>query len=78
MRTHLLRTVYPSPAIEAIEPDTGNAANDDAPGPALGITMTAPAPLISIVTAGCAAAIEDGHHNASDNDDYYLGGYAGI
>ena len=71
MRTHLLRTVYPSPAIEAIEPDTGNAANDDAPSQAPAAARTAQAPLLTVVTPGSTPATDD-------NDDYYLGGYAGI
>lgn len=69
MRTHLLRTVYPSATVEAIEPDTGSAANDDdafsqAP------EAKAAQPLLTLVAS---AAPE-----LSDNDDYYLGGYAGI
>lgn len=61
MRTHLLRTVYPSAA--AAEPDTGCAAND-----------------------ACYAA-DDAAKNQSrplapparaEDDDYVLGGYAGI
>jgi hypothetical protein len=72
MRTHLLRTVYPSPAIEAVEPDTGSAANDDdAPARAPAIAKTAQAPLMTVVATRSIAA-------ADDNDDYYLGGYAGI
>jgi hypothetical protein len=29
VRTHLLRAVYPLPAAMAVEPDTGNASNDE-------------------------------------------------
>jgi hypothetical protein len=75
MRTHLLRTVYPSPAIEAVEPDTGNASNDEdyAPTQAPAATKSAQAPLITVVkTAPVSSGGDD------DNDDYYLGGYAGI
>jgi len=77
MRTHLLRTVYPSPAIEAIEPDTGNAANDEdyAPRQAPAAAMNAQAPLMTIVAPSSTPATDD---NDNDNDDYYLGGYAGI
>lgn len=61
MRTHLLRTIYPSAA--AAEPDTGRAANDacyavdDA-------ARNPPGPLASPARA--------------EDDDYVLGGYAGI
>ena len=73
MRTHLLRTVYPSPAIEAVEPDTGNASNDEdyAPTQAPAATKSAGAPLITVVKAAAETP-------SDDNDDYYLGGYAGI
>jgi hypothetical protein len=73
MRTHLLRTVYPSPAVEAIEPDTGNSSNDEdyAPSEAPAATKLAQAPLIKVVKAAVETA-------SDDNDDYYLGGYAGI
>ena len=66
MRTHLLRTVYASSAIEATASDTGNAANDAsyarAPTPATPITTRTP-PLSRAPAA---------------EDDYVLGGYAGI
>jgi hypothetical protein len=60
MRTHLLRTFYPSPAAE---PDTGTAANDakyDRSGASA--KPAAPAPVRML----------------SREDDYALGGYAGI
>jgi hypothetical protein len=62
VRTHLLRTFYPSPAAE---PDTGLAANDEEyfPGAsrAPGATVSTLAPLA-----------------LSREDEYALGGYAGI
>ncbi|MEP7043309.1 MAG: hypothetical protein ABI843_09610 [Dokdonella sp.] len=72
MRTHLLRTVYPSPAIEAIEPETGCASNDDdyAPGPAPDSNQWQV--RLTTLVAPAAAATTD------DHDDYCLGGYAGI
>ena len=61
MRTHLLRTFYPSPAAE---PDTGLAVNDEEYDLAA-VTQAArtaiPAPLA-----------------LSREDEYALGGYAGI
>jgi hypothetical protein len=59
MRTHLLRTFYPSPAAE---PDTGCAANDeeyDKPG-------QDKTRVVALVNA------------LSREDEYALGGYAGI
>jgi hypothetical protein len=59
MRTHLLRTFYPSPAAE---PDTGCAANDeeyDKPGQ----DKTRVVALVNTF---------------SREDEYALGGYAGI
>jgi hypothetical protein len=59
MRTHLLRTFYPSPAAE---PDTGCAANDeqyDKPGQ----DKTRVVALVNTL---------------SREDEYALGGYAGI
>ena len=61
MRTHLLRTVYPSAA--AAEPDTGCAAND-ARYAADDATKNKSGPLASPARA--------------EDDDYVLGGYAGI
>jgi hypothetical protein len=61
MRTHLLRTVYPSSA--TAEPDTGSAAND-ACYAADDAARKKPAPFVA------PARTED--------DDYVLGGYAGI
>jgi hypothetical protein len=63
VRTHLLRTFYPSPAVE---PDTGSAANDEeydlsAVSQATGARAATPAPL-----------------SLSREDEYALGGYAGI
>ncbi|HEY0230591.1 MAG TPA: hypothetical protein VGC55_05020 [Dokdonella sp.] len=69
MRTHLLRTVYPSAAVEAIEPDTGCAANDDDASSPVPEAKTAQ-PLLALVSS---AALQP-----DDHDDYYLGGYAGI
>jgi len=65
MRTHLLRTVYASNAVEATAPDTGSAANDaidrSAPG-------AAPPTVLPPQRVRAPAA----------DDDYVLGGYAGI
>jgi hypothetical protein len=68
MRTHLLRTVYASPALEALAAETGSAANDEtyAPDPATTPARTGVQPIT--VTSATFA----------DNDDYVLGGYAGI
>jgi len=66
MRTHLLRTVYASSAVEATASDTGNAANDACYVP----TPTAVAPTCTHkpnISSTVAA-----------EDDYVLGGYAGI
>lgn len=66
MRTHLLRTFYPSPANE---PETDSAANDaeyDRPG--------AVQPLATRVLALVPANAE----TLSREDEYALGGYAGI
>ena len=67
MRTHLLRTFYPSPAAE---PDTGCAANDaecDTPAVAedSGVRVTALMPAAN-------------REALSPEDEYALGGYAGI
>ena len=66
MRTHLLRTVYASNAVEATAPDTGSAAND-------AIYRFAPgaAPPVAVHTAQLIRA-------PLADDDYVLGGYAGI
>ena len=62
MRTHLLRTFYPSPAAEA---DTGLAANDEQyEGPVAARPLT------------LAASAEPTPR--SREDEYELGGYAGI
>lgn len=66
MRTHLLRTFYPSPAAE---PDTGLAANDahyEQPG-----LVSAQVSYLTLMTA--AEAKREAEHTA-----YVLGGYAGI
>ena len=65
MRTHLLRTFYPSPAAE---PETGCAANDeeyDQPARDKPRAMT----LVSATAKPVALSTED---------EYALGGYAGI
>ena len=65
MRTHLLRTFYPSPAAE---PDTGCAANDgeyDQPG-------REKARVVALVGPAANSA------PLSKEDEYALGGYAGI
>jgi len=66
VRTHLLRTIYPSAAFEAIEPDTGNASNDEVYTPTRTIAGQPPLKVIS------RAPVQ------ADDDAYYLGGYAGI
>ena len=68
MRTHLLRTFYP-PA--AIEPDTGCAANDQDGGDAAPTPLAPPKPSLHVAHVATASA-NDG------DDDYVLGGYAGI
>ncbi|HEV7491568.1 MAG TPA: hypothetical protein VGO25_12225 [Rhodanobacteraceae bacterium] len=69
MRTHLLRTFYPS---SAIEPDTGWAANDDN-GESGDVPRTTGSPKTLVIVAKAA------DESANDeSDDYYLGGYAGI
>lgn len=68
MRTHLLRTFYPSSAIEA---DTGSAANDDN-GDCSG-ALAAKSPRTLAVVSQVAEQSASG-----ENDDDYLGGYAGI
>jgi hypothetical protein len=65
MRTHLLRTFYPSPAAE---PDTGCAANDADCDPPPG---AAKAQLRTATTLPVA-------DRTDEDDDYQLGGYAGI
>jgi len=64
MRTHLLRTFYPSPDIEF---DTGRASNDDCYVIEIGV---------SPVTTQTANAL-DGKTNPL-LEAYELGGYAGI
>ena len=69
MRTHLLRTFYPS---STLEPDTGCAANDDdCEGGDEPSGPRSPKPLALVAKAAEQSAPDD-------NDDYYLGGYAGI
>jgi hypothetical protein len=65
MRTHLLRTFYPSPAAE---PDTGCAANDEEYGHTDGDTPRATA-SVSVLARPLVL---------SSDDEYQLGGYAGI
>jgi hypothetical protein len=63
----LLRTIYPSAAFEAIEPDTGNASNDEVYTPTQTIAGQPPLSVISRAPV-----------RSDDDDAYYLGGYAGI
>lgn len=72
MRTHLLRTVYASHAVEAIEPDIGRAANDDD-----GVATLAPAAGTQPETRSALVSAQP-KPMKDENDDYYLGGYAGI
>jgi len=65
MRTHLLRTFYPSPAAE---PDTGCAANDADCDPPPSVAKA----QLRTVTPLPAA------NRTDEDDDYQLGGYAGI
>lgn len=60
MRTHLLRTFYPSPAAE---PDTGPAANDER----YARPDARPTTLVAVES-----------NPPSREDEYALGGYAGI
>ena len=66
MRTHLVRTFYPSPAIEF---DTDSAANDDCP---------ASASAGSLDTLTRANVEAHGIEAKRVQDEYSLGGYAGI
>jgi len=65
MRTHLLRTFYPSPAAE---PDTGCAANDTKYDTAAA-DKDSGAPVMALMLAA---------NGESTEDEYALGGYAGI
>ena len=65
MRTHLLRTFYPSPAIEF---DTGSAANDDC----------FVSDAMSLDARTCSNPEASNIHANSLHDEYVLGGYAGI
>ncbi|MBN8887631.1 MAG: hypothetical protein J0I77_18040 [Rudaea sp.] len=67
MHMHLLRTVYPHPEVEAIEPEAPSAAND----------ASYEATRLTSVTA-LPASTQDKPKYASAEDEYYLGGYAGI
>ena len=67
MSTYLLRNVYPPVAAEDVEPASGCACNDERY-----VTEGSPVTTLQvdvIATPVCADA---------ENDDYYLGGYAGI
>jgi len=67
LRTHLLRTFYPSPAAE---PETGNAINDakyDTPAAA----KDSGARVMTLMPAA-------NRETPSLEDEYALGGYAGI
>lgn len=66
VRTHLLRTFYPSPAAES---DTGSAANDAEYEP------PAQAPFARKTAVLAAIPRENA---LSREDEYALGGYAGI
>lgn len=68
MRTHLLRTIYPPAAAADVEPDTGCACNDECFDP----DTTPPAAKLRLDTAAVPA------NDDANDDDYYLGGYAGI
>jgi len=68
MRTHLLRTIYPPAAAAGVEPDTGCACNDECFAP-----DTAPAAARFRLDTAAPPANDD-----AVNDEYYLGGYAGI
>jgi hypothetical protein len=68
MPTRLLRIVYPPAVAADIEPETGRAGNDECYVTEVSSpTTTIPVEVIA------ATARDDG-----ENDDYYLGGYAGI
>jgi hypothetical protein len=68
MRTHLLRTFHPS---FTLDPDTGRAVNDDDYHGDRAPLAANSKPFVIVAKAGEQSA--DGA-----NDDYYLGGYAGI
>ncbi len=67
MRTHLLRTFYPSPAAE---PDIGCAAND-AECDIRAAVKDSGAPVMALMPAA-------NRETPSTEDEYALGGYGGI
>jgi hypothetical protein len=67
MRTHLMKTIYAPPAAEV---DTGHAANEPRYVTLRTIVAASPAP--------CACTEHRGTPPSNENDDYCLGGYAGI
>ena len=67
MRTHLLRTFYRTPAAE---PDTGLAANDAQ----YATSIAGSAPTLCELTRLTSPET----NTPSSDDDYALGGYAGI
>jgi hypothetical protein len=70
MRTHLLQAV-PAVATEA-NGDIGEAANDSSCAPPAAVSR--PALLVAIANVDVHRPGKD----ADEQDDYYLGGYAGI
>jgi len=75
MRAHLLQTTYNNDQSDDAQLDCAvNDANFVASSPTKksAENAAAPAPIAAPVTSPIAAG------SNSDNDDYYLGGYAGI
>jgi hypothetical protein len=72
MNTVLLRT-SPAPASAEL---SDVAANDDALAPAVAVTHPLPPPAIAPQPVAVATSRPDAAN--SIDDDYYLGGYAGI
>jgi len=70
VRTHLMRTFYPTPTSE---PDTGCAANEACATAEPERSVT---PLTNLRVAPVAKGAESPAND--EHEDYYLGGYAGI
>jgi len=70
VRTHLMRTFYPTPKSE---PDTGCAANEAC---ATAEPERSVAPLSNLRVAPVAKGAEPPAND--EHEEYYLGGYAGI
>ncbi len=76
MRTHLLRATYAFNSNTDKETDVGNAANDECYEKAS--VTTALTTLRPTVTPQKTEPSSPVVQDSNDNDDYWLGGYAGI